>query len=82
METSEHHIIRELVIHGVAYCLAAGLGAIILGRYYGLFERYTGSPSEARDAFLTCIVITGAIGPAITLLLFWAHKMIRPSHSG
>jgi hypothetical protein len=82
MESSEHHIIRELVIHGVAYCVAAGLGAIILARYYWLFERYTGSPSGARDAFLTCTVIAGAIGPAITLLLFSAHKMIRPSRSG
>jgi hypothetical protein len=82
METSEHHIIRELVIHGVAYCVAAGLGAIVLARYYWLFERYTGSPSEARDAFLTCSVIAGAIGPAITLLLVWAHKMIRPSRNG
>jgi hypothetical protein len=82
MATSEHHIIRELIVHGIAYCGAAGVGAIILSRYYWLFERYTGSPSEARDAFLTCIVIAGAIGPAITALLFWLHRMIRPSRSG
>ena len=82
METSERHIIRELVIHGVAYCVAAGLGAIIFARHYWLFEQYTGNPSEAQDAFLTCAVVAGSIGPATTLLLFWAYKLIRPSRGG
>jgi hypothetical protein len=82
MEETERHVIRELVVHGIAYCVAAGIGAIILYQHYWLFERYTGSPSEARDAFLTCIVIAGAIGPAITLLVFWLHGMIRTSRSG
>ncbi len=82
MVTSERHVIRELVVHGVAFCVAAGVGAIILFHYYGFLERYTGSPSEARDAFLTCTALAGGIGPAITLLFFWLHKMIRPSRSG
>jgi hypothetical protein len=81
MATSEHHAIRELAIHGVMFCVAAGIGAIILYQYYWVFERYTGSPGEARDAFLTCIVIAGPTGTAMTLLFSW-HRMIRPSRNG
>jgi hypothetical protein len=82
MGDSERHIVRELVVHGVAYLVAAGVGAIIFSRYYWFFERKTGSPSEARDAFLTCIVVAGGVGPAITLLFFWLHGMLRPSRDG
>jgi hypothetical protein len=82
MVDSERHIVRELVVHGIAYFVAAGIGAIIFSHYYWFFERQTGSPSEARDAFLTCIAVVGAAGPAITLLFFWLHKMIRPSRDG
>jgi hypothetical protein len=82
MVGSERHIVRELVVHGIAYCVAAGVGAIISYRYYWFFERETGSPSEARDAFLTCIAVVGSVGPATTLLCFWLRKMIRPSRDG
>jgi hypothetical protein len=82
MVTSERHVIRELVVHGIAFCAATGIGAIILYRYYWFVEWNTDNPSAARDAFLTCIVIAGGVGPAITLLFFRLHGMIRPSRSG
>jgi hypothetical protein len=69
--------VRELVVHGVAFCVAAGIGAIILHRYYWAFERDTNSASEARGGFLTAVVIAGGIGPALTVLFFWLRNMIH-----
>jgi hypothetical protein len=78
----ERHIVRELVVHGVAFCVAAVIAAIILYRHYDFLEAHTEDASQARSAFLTCIAVAGGIGPAITMLGFWFCKMIRPSHGG
>jgi len=76
---SERHIIRELAVHGAAFCVAAAIGAVILRRYYAIFEHDTDSPGAAREAFLMCVVIAGGVGPAISLLLFAvARSMRRP----
>jgi hypothetical protein len=75
--TSDHHIIRELVIHGVAYLCAATAGAIILGRFYWFFVWNTESPGAARQAFLASIVVVGGIGPAIAAALIWLCARIR-----
>jgi hypothetical protein len=53
----------------VAFCVAAGIGAIVLSHYYAIFEHDTDSASAARDTLLTAVVITGGVGPAVTLLL-------------
>ena len=80
--TSERHIVRELAVHGIAFCIAAGLAALVLYRNYGFLEAHTEDASQARSAFLTCIIVAGGIGPAITLLGFWLYRMIRPSRGG
>lgn len=78
MATSDHHAhVRELVIHGVAFCIAAGVGAIILYRYYWFFEAHTQDASEARNAFLTSVAVIGGVGPALTGLFFWFRGMTR-----
>jgi hypothetical protein len=80
MVASEHHIhVRELVIHGVAYGIAAGIAAIILYRNYWFIEAYTGDASEARDAFLTCVAVAGGFGPAVTSLFLWLRGIGRRS---
>jgi hypothetical protein len=77
-ETSERRqVYRELIIHPVAFCIAAAIGAIVLSRYYGIFEHDTDTPSAARDAYLTAVVITGSAGPAVSLLLLWLVRLIR-----
>jgi len=80
MPTSEHHIhVWELVAHGVAFCIAAGIGATVLYHYYWFLEAHTEDASEARNAFLTSIVVIGGIGPALTGLFFWLRGILRPS---
>jgi hypothetical protein len=69
--TSEHHAIRELVVHGVALCLAAGIAAIILYRYYWFFVANTESSNTAFEAYLASCFVAGGVGPAITSLFFW-----------
>jgi hypothetical protein len=78
MLPSERNHFQELVAHGIAFCVSAGVGAIILLHYYWFFERSTDSPSAARDAFLTCVFVTGGVGPTITALFFW----LRSSRGG
>jgi hypothetical protein len=48
----------------------------VLSRHYGIFEHDTDSASEARDAFLTAVVITGGAGPAVSLVLFWIGRRV------
>lgn len=80
MATAEHHShARELVAHGIAFCVAAGIGAVVLYHYYWFFEANTETTSAARDTFLTCVVIAGGAGPAITGLFFWLRGIMRPS---
>ena len=66
----------ELAVHAAAFCVAAGIGAIILSRYHVIFEHDTDSASAAREAFLTAVVIIGSVGPGVTLLLFWLGRRI------
>jgi hypothetical protein len=67
----EHHVIRELVVHGVALCAAAGIAAIILYRYYWFFVANTESPSIAFEAYLASCFVMGGVGPMLTSLFFW-----------
>jgi hypothetical protein len=69
--TSEHHVIRELIVHGVALCVAAGIAAIILYRYYWFFVANTEGASVAFEAYLASCFVVGGVGPAITWLFFW-----------
>jgi uncharacterized membrane protein len=74
---SDHHVIRELLIHGVAFCVVAAIGAAILWHFYWFFEQNTESPEAAREAFLAAIVIVGGVGPAITMLFRWVGRLTR-----
>jgi hypothetical protein len=74
--SAQRQVVRELILHAVAFCVAAGIGAIVLSRYYGIFEHDTDSPSAARDAYLSAVAITGGVGPAIILLLLWLGRLI------
>jgi uncharacterized membrane protein len=75
--TSDHHVIRELLIHGMAFCLAAAVGSIVLRHFYWFFEWNTDSPSAARDAFLASVVVIGGVGPGITAMFLLVCGMIR-----
>jgi len=74
---SDHHVIRELLIHGAAFLLAAAVAAAVLSHFYWFFEWNTEDPSAARDAFLASVVIAGGIGPAITMLVLWMRGLMR-----
>jgi hypothetical protein len=78
-QASDHHVLRELLVHGGAFLLAAIAGAVILRRFYWFFEWNTDSPSIAREAFLASVVVIGGIGPAITMVLFWLRARMRQS---
>ena len=74
---SERHIVRELILHGIAFCVAAAIGAVILARFYAIFEHDTNSAGEAREAYLMCVVIAGGVGPATKLTGYWLLRAIR-----
>jgi hypothetical protein len=76
--TSEHHVIRELVVHGVALCVAAGIAAIILYRYYWFFVANTESASIAFEAYLASCFVMGGVGPVITWVFFWLRGRRTP----
>lgn len=71
----DHHLRRELIHHGIAYCIAAAIGAVILYHYYWFFEANTESASQARDVYLTCIAIVGGVGPVVTFLFLWLRRL-------
>jgi hypothetical protein len=75
--TSDHHVIRELLVHGIAFFLAAIVGAVVLSRVYWFFEWNTDSPSGARQAFLASVVVIGGVGPGITMGLLWLRSRMR-----
>jgi hypothetical protein len=74
--TSDHRVIRELLIHAAAFLLAVAVGAVVLWHYYWFFEWNTDDAGAARDAFLASIVVVGGIGPAITMLIIWLRRMM------
>jgi hypothetical protein len=73
----DHHIIRELLIHGAAFLVAAAIGAVVLWRFYWLFEQNTEDPAVARQAFLASVFLVGGIGPAITMLFLWVRGLLQ-----
>jgi hypothetical protein len=80
--TSEHHVIRELAAHGGAFCVAAGIGAIILYLYYWFFEANTENATIALEAYLASCFVVGGAGPTITWMFFWLlgnHFRRQPS---
>jgi hypothetical protein len=70
-QPSDHHLIRELIIHGIAFVVAAIIGAVVLWRFYWFFEWNTDSPSAAREAFLASVVVCGGVGPGVTMAFLW-----------
>jgi hypothetical protein len=73
----DHHVIRELLVHGAAFFVAAIAGAVILWRFYWFFQWNTDSPSAAREAFLASVIVVGGVGPGITLAFFWLRARMR-----
>jgi hypothetical protein len=65
----------HMLAHAIAFCAAAGIGAIFLYPSYPRFEAQTDTASEAFGAYLTCIVIAGGIGPLVTLCLFGLYGL-------
>ena len=72
----------QIATHGVAFCIAAGVGAFLVYPLYPVFEAQTETANEAFGAFLTCVVTIGGIGPAITLVVFWLLGLVRRIRSG
>jgi hypothetical protein len=77
---SDHHVIRELLVHGMAFCMAAAAGLIILRHFYWFFEHNTETPSAAREAFLASVVVIGGIGPAVSMMFLWCRGVILQLH--
>lgn len=60
-----------LLVHAVAFCLAAAIGAVLVLPSYPRFQAQTDTAGEAFGAFLTCCVIAGGFGPALVLIVAW-----------
>src|SRR5712691_9576279 len=65
----------HLITHGVAFCVAPTVAAIVLSPYYPKFRDQTESAEEAFGAFLTLCVVFGGLGPLVTLLLFGVQRL-------
>jgi hypothetical protein len=72
---ADHLLWWQIVAHGVAFCAAFAIGAIIFYPYYPIFREETDTAGEAFGAFLTCCVIIGGMGPMITLMFFWMLRL-------
>jgi hypothetical protein len=59
-----------LVAHGIAFCAAMGVAAIILLPYYPKIQDRTDTAGDAFGAFLTLCVIFGGLGPLVTPAFF------------
>jgi chromate transport protein ChrA len=75
-EVSRRSVLIELAVHALAFGVAAAIAAIVLFRYYAIFEHDTDNASAAREAFITAVVIAGSAGPMVTLALFWLGRRI------
>ena len=71
----------HLLVHAVAFCLAAAVGAILVYPSYPRFRAQTDTAGEAFGAFLTCCVIAGGIGPFFTLCLFALLRLCARARS-
>jgi hypothetical protein len=76
---NDRHLRRDdhSIAHGVAFCAAMGIAAIILFPYYPKIQDRTDTASDAFGAFLTLCVIFGGLGPLVTLGLFAAQRLVR-----
>jgi hypothetical protein len=81
---SDEHLRRDdhvhwwhLIAHGIAFCAAMGVAAIILLPYYPKIQDRTDTAGDAFGAFLTLCVIFGGLGPLVTLALFAAQRLVR-----
>jgi hypothetical protein len=66
----------HLVAHGIAFCAAMSVAAIILSPYYPKIRDRTDTAGDAFGAFLTLCVIFGGLGPLITLLFFALQRLL------
>ena len=74
---------KELWIHGLAFAIAAIIGAILVHPLLPVFEAQTDTRSEALGAYLTCIVIIAGIGPrsnAVRILAARKFDNLRNIH--
>ena len=83
---SDEHLRRDdhvrrwhLVAHGIAFCAAMGVAAIILRPYYPKIQDRTDTAGDAFGAFLTLCVIFGGLGPLVTLAFFAGQRLVRRS---
>jgi hypothetical protein len=67
----------HLIAHGIAFCAASVIAAIVFYPYYPKFRYQTDSASEAFGAFLTLCVIFGGFGPLVTLLFFAGRRLTK-----
>ena len=65
--------------HGIAFCAAMGVAAIILLPYYPEIQDRTDTAGDAFGAFLTLCVIFGGLGPVVTLAFFAGQRLVRRS---
>ena len=75
--SGEHVRWWQLLVHAIAFCVAAAIGAVLLYPLYPQFELRTDTAGEAFGAFLTCVVIAGGIGPAFVLIVLWLGQLGR-----
>jgi len=68
-----------LTVHGIAFCAAMGVAAIILRPYYPKIQDRTDTAGDAFGAFLTLCVIFGGLGPLVTLAFFAGQRLVRRS---
>ena len=89
MGLSDEHLRRDdhvrwwhLTVHGIAFCAAMGVAAIIFLPYYRHYRKIqdrTGTAGDAFGAFLTLCVIFGGLGPLVTLAFFAGQRLVRRS---
>jgi H+/Cl- antiporter ClcA len=72
-----HVNLRHVLIHAIAFVVAAAIGAVLVRPLYPLFEMQTDNAADAMWAYALCCFIAGGVGVLVTACIFEFPQLIR-----
>jgi hypothetical protein len=72
----DHVNLRHVLIHTVAFFVAAAIGAVLVRPLYPLFEMQTDSAADAIWAYVLCCFIAGGGGVLVTACILELPRLI------
>jgi hypothetical protein len=66
----------HVLIHTIAFVVAAAIGAVLVRPLYPLFEMQTDNATDAMWAYALCCFIAGGAGVLVTACIFELPRLI------